>query len=41
VLLAGDDTVTEPPGPKVFGKGRHREAVRSTHRYTAGCVFRL
>ena len=41
VLLAGDDTVTEPPGPKVFGKGRHREAMRSTHRYTAGCAFRL
>jgi DDE superfamily endonuclease len=31
VLLAGDDTVTEHPGPKVFGKGRHRDAVRSTH----------
>ena len=25
VLLAGDDTVTEHPGPKVFGKGRHRD----------------
>jgi DDE superfamily endonuclease len=35
VLLAGDDTVTEHPGPKVFGKGRHRDGVRSTHRYTA------
>jgi hypothetical protein len=33
--LAGDDTVTEPHGPKVFGKGRHREGVRSTHHYTA------
>jgi hypothetical protein len=31
VLLAGDDTVTEHPGPKVYGKGRHRDAVRSTH----------
>jgi hypothetical protein len=31
VLLAGDDTVTEPPGPHVFGKGRHRDGVRSTH----------
>jgi hypothetical protein len=30
VLLAGDDTVTEHPGPKVFGKGRHRDGVRST-----------
>jgi hypothetical protein len=35
VLLAGDDTVTEHPGPKVFGKGRHRDGVRSTHNYTA------
>ena len=32
VLLAGDDTVTEHPGPRVFGKGRHRDGVRSTHR---------
>jgi hypothetical protein len=24
-LLAGEDTVTEPPGPQVFGKGRHRD----------------
>lgn len=35
VLLAGDDTVTEHPGPRMFGKGRHRDGVRSTHRYTA------
>jgi hypothetical protein len=35
VFLAGDDTVTEHPGPKVFGKGRHRDGVRSTHSYTA------
>ena len=35
VLLAGDDTVTEHPGPTVFGKGWHRDAVRSTHSYTA------
>jgi hypothetical protein len=35
VLLAGDDTVTEPPGPKVFGQGRHRDGVRSTPSYTA------
>jgi DDE superfamily endonuclease len=35
VLLAGDDTVTEHPGPKVFGQGRHRDRVRSTHSYTA------
>jgi hypothetical protein len=33
VLLAGDDTVAERPGPKVFGKGRHRDGVRSTHSY--------
>jgi DDE superfamily endonuclease len=35
VFLAGDDTVAEHPGPKVLGKGRHRDGVRSTHSYTA------
>lgn len=35
VELAGDDTVTEHPGPKVYGKGRHRDPVRSTHSFTA------
>jgi hypothetical protein len=35
VFLAGDDTVAERPGPTVFGKGRHRDGVRSTHSYTA------
>jgi DDE superfamily endonuclease len=35
VLLAGDDTVAEHPGDKVFGKGCHRDPVRSTHSYTA------
>jgi hypothetical protein len=35
VLLAGDDTVTEHPGPHVYGKGRHRDPVRSTHSFTA------
>jgi len=35
VLLAGDDTVTEHPGPQVCGKGRHRDGVRSTHSSTA------
>jgi hypothetical protein len=35
IFLAGDDTVAERPGPKVFGKGRHRDGVRSTHNYTA------
>src|SRR5262245_14994576 len=34
VFLAGDDTVAERPGPKVFGKGRHRDGIRSTHSYT-------
>jgi hypothetical protein len=35
IPLAGDDTVEEHPGDKVFGKGCHRDAVRSSHRYTA------
>ena len=35
VLLAGDDTVDEHRGAKVYGKGRHRDPVRSTHSYTA------
>lgn len=35
VRLVGDDTVTEHPGPKVHGKARHRDPVRSSHRYTA------
>jgi hypothetical protein len=35
VLWAGDDTVTEPPGPHLDGKGRHRDPVRSTHSSTA------
>jgi hypothetical protein len=35
VLLAGDDPVTEHPGPQVLGKGRHRDGVRSSHSYTA------
>jgi DDE superfamily endonuclease/Archaeal putative transposase ISC1217 len=35
VELAGDDTVTEHPGDKVYGKGRHRDPVRSTHSFTA------
>jgi hypothetical protein len=35
VSLAGDDTVDEHPGRKVFGKARHRDPVRSTHTYTA------
>ena len=35
VLLAGDATVTEPPGPRVCGQGRHRDGGRSPPRYTA------
>src|SRR3954464_2156223 len=35
VLLAGDDTVDEHKGAKVFGKGCHRDPVRSTHSFTA------
>src|SRR4051794_28964613 len=35
VMLAGDDTVTEHPGAKVYGKGCHRDPVRSTRAFTA------
>src|SRR3954452_17694075 len=35
VVLVGDDTVDGHPGPKVYGKARHRDPVRSTHSYTA------
>lgn len=35
ISLAGDDTVDEHRGKKVYGKGCHRDAVRSTHSYTA------
>ena len=35
IPLAGDDTVDEHRGQKVFGKGRHRDAVRSSQSYTA------
>ncbi len=35
VPVAGDDTVAEHRGKKVYGKGCHRDAVRSTHSYTA------
>src|SRR5947209_4557266 len=35
IRLVGDDTVTEHPGRKVHGKARHRDPVRSSHRYTA------
>jgi DDE superfamily endonuclease len=35
VWVAGDDTVDEHRGAKVYGKGCHRDPVRSTHSYTA------
>jgi hypothetical protein len=34
LLLCGDDTVDEHRGKKVYGKARHRDAVRSSHSYT-------
>jgi len=34
IRLVGDDTVDEHRGKKVFGKGRHRDAMRSSHSYT-------
>jgi hypothetical protein len=35
IALVGDDTVDEHRGAKVYGKGCHRDPVRSTHSYTA------
>src|SRR5436190_520067 len=35
IFLAADDTVDEHRGKRVYGKGRHRDPVRSTHSYTA------
>jgi hypothetical protein len=35
IFLVGDDTVDGHRGKKVFGKSRHRDAVRSSHSYTA------
>lgn len=35
VMLVGDDTVDGHPGRTVYGKGRHRDPVRSSHSYTA------
>lgn len=34
VVVAADDTVTEHPGKTVWGKGRHRDGVRSTRTLT-------
>ena len=33
--LCGDDTVDGHRGKKVYGKACHRDAVRSTHSFTA------
>jgi hypothetical protein len=35
VILVGDDTVDGHKGKHVYGKGRHRDPVRSTHSFTA------
>ena len=35
IVLAGDDTVVAHPGPRVSGKARHRDPVRSWHAYIA------
>lgn len=35
VVVLTDSTVSEHPGRKVYGKGKHRDAVRSSHSYTA------
>ena len=35
VCLVGNETVTEHPGRKVFGEGRHRDAKRSSHSFVA------
>ena len=35
IRLVGDDTGDEHRGKKVYGKARHRDAVRSSHCYTA------
>ena len=35
VVLVGDDTVTSHPGPKVHGKAKHRDQVRSSRGFSA------
>ncbi len=35
VLVCGDDTVDQHRGKNVYGKACHRDAVRSTHSFTA------
>ena len=34
IAVVGDDTVLQAKGKKVYGKARHHDAVRSTHRLT-------
>src|SRR5262249_34103842 len=34
IVLAGDDTGAQHRGKHVYGKGRHRDAVRSSHAHT-------
>lgn len=34
VVIPVDDTTPQHKGPRVYGKGRHRDAVRSTHSHT-------
>lgn len=35
IVVLTDTTVSEHPGRKVYGKGKHRDAVRSSHSFTA------
>lgn len=35
IVVLVDTTVSEHPGRHVYGKGKHRDAVRSSHSYTA------
>lgn len=37
VLVAMDDTVTRHAGPRIYGRGCHRDAVRSSHAITSVC----
>jgi len=37
VMVAVDDTVTRHRGPKIYGRGCHRDALRSSHRITSLC----
>lgn len=34
ILVAGDDTVAQAKGKRVYGKGCHHDSVRSTHSHT-------